>query len=891
MAVKKTELYRSLWASCDALRGGMDASQYKDYVLTLLFMKYVTDKYKGQKYADIKVFDKAHDTNRDPDKRTGCSFDDFIALKNKKNIGDGMDKVIARLAEENNSLKGVIDIVHFNDEAKIGKGQEMVDKLTKLIAIFQRPELYFAKNRAEGDDIIGDAYEYLMRNFATESGKSKGQFYTPAEVSRILAQVIGIDKCTNRDATICDPACGSGSLLIRALTETPFEIAGYGQEKESSTAGLAKMNAVLHNKPTIKIMPGNTFSDPQFLKTDDASELKRFDYIVANPPFSLKNWSDGLKEYGRFTGYGDRPPEKNGDFAWLMHILKTLKSTGKAAVILPHGVLFRGNAEGSIRKAIVDKGWIKGIISLPSNLFYGTGIPACILVIDKEGADNRSGIFMIDAGKGYVKDGNKNRLREQDIYRIVTTFNQQIETDPNYARFVPNKEIKEKNDYNLNISRYIDSSEPEDVQDIYAHIHGGIPEADIDSLWRFWEVFPKLKGSLLGAFRDGYYKLIVEEDQIRPTIFSDREFIAYGVKMDEAYLRWKTYADQELKTLKPGVSGKKLIERLAQVILDEFEGLVLIDKCSVYQVLLTYWNDVLGDDVSLIISEDAGYGVARETENITKETKKKDADGNPERKVVGWEGKLIPKDLVISELFPEEKRAIEELTELAAETDSRLAEMIAESEADSILTDMSDGGRVKSKDIRDKMTEIKKSVHTPLIDALVEFQKVFPEIKRKADYMDYIGEHILCEVAYADNGTVTRTSIAYALESARLEAPVPEAYEDDYKELEAALRLAKRLEDMTKTIKALEKELDTKARERYAALTDDEIMDLLVNRKWYYAIGNGINDLYRTVSHQLADRIMELSRRYENTLPDLLEQVSTCESKVKQHLERMGFTW
>ena len=519
------------------------------------------------------------------------------------------------------------------------------------------------------------------------------------------------------------------------------------------------------------------------------------------------------------------------------------------------------------------------------------GSKACILVIDKEGADNRSGIFMIDAGKGYVKDGNKNRLREQDIYRIVTTFNQQIETDPNYARFVPNKEIKEKNDYNLNISRYIDSSEPEDVQDIYAHIHGGIPEADIDSLWRFWEVFPKLKGSLLGAFRDGYYKLIVEEDQIRPTIFSDREFIAYGVKMDEAYLRWKTYADQELKTLKPGVSGKKLIERLAQVILDEFEGLVLIDKYSVYQVLLTYWNDVLGDDVSLIISEDAGYGVARETENITKETKKKDADGNPERKVVGWEGKLIPKDLVISELFPEEKRAIEELTELAAETDSRLAEMIAESEADSILTDMSDGGRVKSKDIRDKMTEIKKSVHTPLIDALVEFQKVFPEIKRKADYMDYIGEHILCEVAYADNGTVTRTSIAYALESARLEAPVPEAYEDDYKELEAALRLAKRLEDMTKTIKALEKELDTKARERYAALTDDEIMDLLVNRKWYYAIGNGINDLYRTVSHQLADRIMELSRRYENTLPDLLEQVSTCESKVKQHLERMGFTW
>lgn len=361
----------------------------------------------------------------------------------------------------------------------------MVDKLTKLISIFQRPELDFSKNKAEGDDIIGDAYEYLMRNFATESGKSKGQFYIPAEVSRILAKVIGIDKCTDHNATICDPACGSGSLLIRALSEDPFEISGYGQEKEVATAGLAKMNAVLHNKATV-IRAGNTFSEPHFTRIDDASELERFDYIVANPPFSLKNWSDGLREYGRFTGYGDRPPEKNGDYAWLMHILKTLKSTGKAAVILPHGVLFRGNSEGTIRKSIIDKGWIKEIISLPPNLFYGTGIPACILIIDKEGAENRAGIFMIDAGKGYVKDGSKNRLREQDIYRIVTTFNEEITTDVKYARFVPNKEIKEKNGYNLNISRYIDSSEPEDIQNIYAHIHGGIPAADIDALERFW---------------------------------------------------------------------------------------------------------------------------------------------------------------------------------------------------------------------------------------------------------------------------------------------------------------------------------------------------------------------------------------------------------------------
>lgn len=867
----------------------MDASQYKDYILTLLFMKYVTDKYKGQKYGDLIVFDKANDPNPDPEKRTGCSFDDFIALKNKKNIGEGIDKIIARLAEVNEGLKGVIDIAHFNDETKIEKNKEMVDKLTKLISIFQRPELDFSKNKAEGDDIIGDAYEYLMRNFASESGKSKGQFYTPAEVSRILAKIIGIDKCSDHDATVCDPACGSGSLLIRALEEAPFEISGYGQEKDSSTAGLAKMNAVLHNKATIKIMAGNTFSDPQFKKAEDASELERFDYIVANPPFSLKNWADGLKEFGRFSGYGDRPPEKNGDYAWLMHILKTLKSTGKAAVILPHGVLFRGNAEATIRQKIIDKGWIKGIISLPPNLFYGTGIPACIIVIDKEGAKNRSGIFMIDASKGYIKEGSKNRLREQDIYRIVTTFNEKITTDPKYARFVLNKEIKGKNEYNLNISRYIDSSDSEDIQDIYAHIHGGIPIADIDALEHFWKVFPSLKDELFDVFSEGYYKLNVEEDVIRQTIYSNEEFIAYGEKIDEAFSNWRNYADAKLKNLRTDISTKDLIVKLAQSILREFEDLSLINKYDVYQILLAYWNEELSDDVSMIISDEAGYGAARKTENIMKETKKTDANGNPKLKVVGWEGKLIPKKLIISALFSEEKRAMDDLMEFVAETDSRLMSLIEESAENSAFSEVIEGGKVKSKEIRKKMNEIMSHVHTPLIDGLVKLQNMLP--MKKKEYVEYINNNIILEVAYTDKRTVTKTSVAYALGIARSEAPVPDVYADDYKELKAAFKLAKKSEESTKLIKEMDKELDEKARKRYLTLTDDEIIELLINKKWYDTIGVGINELYATISYQLSDRIIELSKRYKNPLPNIMKQTADCEIEVKKYLERMGFTW
>ena len=549
MAVKKSELYSSLWASCDALRGGMDASQYKDYILTLLFVKYVSDRYKGVDYSDIEI----------PD---GGSFDDMVNLIGKKNIGEGINKVIAKLAEANN-LRGIIDKVSFNDPDKLGKGEEMVDKLGKLINIFRRPELDFSGNRAEGDDLIGDAYEYLMRKFATESGKSKGQFYTPAEVSRILAKIIGISKENNHNATIYDPACGSGSLLIRAINEAPVSLSGYGQEKDTTTAGLAKMNAVLHNLATADIRSGNTFSDPQYFEPNtDNTVLRRFNYIVANPPFSIKNWTDGLKkEYGRFDGYGERPPEKNGDYAWLMHILKSLKRNGKAAVILSHGVLSRGNAEGTIREKLVDTGYIKGIIGLPANLFYGTGISACIIIIDKEGADERTGIFMIDASRDFVKDGNKNRLRERDVYKIVTTFNEQIIDDPHYARFVPYDEIKgkNKNNYNLNISRYIDSGIVEDLQSIEAHLKGGIPASDIDSMAVYWRIFSELRNKLFSSLREGYYQLNVPKEEVRELIYSDAEFTDYAQKIGDAFTAWCETVDEKLRDLTEDDNPKQLI--------------------------------------------------------------------------------------------------------------------------------------------------------------------------------------------------------------------------------------------------------------------------------------------------------------------------------------------
>lgn len=589
MAIKKSELYSSLWKSCDELRGGMDASQYKDYVLVLLFVKYVSDKYAGDPNSLIEV----------PE---GGSFADMVALKGDKEIGDKINQIIARLAEANN-LTGVIDVADFNDQEKLGKGKEMVDRLSNLVSIFNSPGLDFRSNRAQGDDILGDAYEYLMRHFATESGKSKGQFYTPAEVSRIMSQVIGLAGATDSKQSIYDPTCGSGSLLLKAHDEakstTGLDLAIYGQEMDNATSALAKMNMILHDCPTAEIWKDNTLSSPHF--KDAMGNLKLFDFIVANPPFSTKAWSNGFNpaedEYSRFS-FGI-PPDKNGDYAFLLHMLTSLKSTGRAAVILPHGVLFRGGAEGVIRKRILQQGYIQAIIGLPANLFFGTGIPACIIILDKAGSAGRKGLFLIDASKGFIKDGNKNRLREQDIHKIVDACTQQREL-PKFSRLVPLAEI-EANDFNLNIPRYIDTSEAEDLQDIDAHLHGGIPERDVNALQAYWEVMPNLRSALFAPQRPGYLQLKVPQAEIKPGIFAHPEFTAFNQTISSLFDAWRNEHRPRLQSIAIGDRPKALLNTLAEDLLHRFEAAPLLDAYDVYQHLQDYWYAILQDDVYQLV--------------------------------------------------------------------------------------------------------------------------------------------------------------------------------------------------------------------------------------------------------------------------------------------------
>jgi type I restriction enzyme M protein len=482
-----------------------------------------------------------------------------------------------------------------------------------------------------------------MKNFATESGKSKGQFYTPAEVSKIIAKIIGINITTIKTPIVYDPACGSGSLLLKVADETDKNVKLCGQEMDVATAGLARMNMILHDNATAEIKRENTLSTPLF---KDGNKLKMFDFVVANPPFSFKSWSNGLKdpdEFDRFKDFGT-PPEKNGDYAFLLHIIRSMKpETGKGACILPHGVLFRGGAEGGIRTNIINRGYIKGIIGLPPNLFYGTGIPACIIVLDKENAGKSKGIFMIDASKGFIKDGSKNRLRAQDIHKIVDTFNRQLEI-PKFARMVSVAEIK-KNEYNLNIPRYIDNQETEDIQDIEAHLKGNIPERDVEDLQKYWDVYPTLKTTLFGnSKRKGYNTLKIKPEEIKNTIFSHPEFTKYAKTMEKTFTAWKLENTTLLKKFSIGAKPKAIIQKISEDILESFSKTNLIDKYDIYQHLMEYWAETMQDDMYLIAVD--GWKV-----ELTPVKGKKGET----------ECDLVPKSLIINHYFAAEKHTLEDL--------------------------------------------------------------------------------------------------------------------------------------------------------------------------------------------------------------------------------------
>ena len=820
MAVKKSELYSSLWESCNQLRGGMDASQYKDYVLVVLFLKYISDKAKADKDYLLNI----------PE---GCFWEDILALRYKSNIGERLNEIIHQIAEEND-LSGVIDTADFNDDTKLGKGKDKVDTLSKLVTAFTKNALDFSSNRAGDDDLLGDAYEYLMKNFASESGKSKGQFYTPGEVSRVMAKVIGIHQDLHENISIYDPTCGSGSLLLRALSESlhPNNTALFGQEKDINNVGMAKMNMILHGYECSDIQQGDTLNNPQFLSSPTA--LQTFNYVVANPPFSQKSWLKSAKENDMFERWGNGvvdmeegsrtpssigvPPEKNGDYAFLLHIIKSMAADGKGACILPHGVLFRGNAEGEIRKNIVKAGYIKGLIGLPQNLFYGTGIPACIIILDKQEASDRKGIFMIDAKDGFVKDGNMNRLREEDIQRIVDTWEAWVDV-PHYARFVPQEEI-EKNDYNLNIPRYIEARDTEIEQNIEAHLKGGLPKHDIDQLSDYWEALPTLKDELVKYQGNGYYAWAVSREQIDGIINDNEDYqtqqatLKHHCRTDFMEQWQETIYDLAESSEKP----KALIERMGQSIRNLFgEGNLLVDEYDAYEQLMNYWAETMQDDVYMIMAD----GWKLNLRPKLKEDKK-------EKKMVPvvvktWndlESDLLPVEYIVNRFCKSELDACDELSASIAFMENEVANLVEEND-----------------DVFDAKNFEKEKVN-------------LASVKKRA-------------------------KVTKGEEQARL---------IEWIEWQNSIKAEKA------KLKEANDKLLSRVKEEYDLLAQNEMkVKNLVKEKWVNAISTRIeSELSRSIE-QLKSQLSAISDRYDQTLPSIDKEVEDYESRVNAHLAQMGF--
>jgi type I restriction enzyme M protein len=826
MAIKKSDLYSSLWASCDELRGGMDASQYKDYVLFMLFIKYVSDKYgDSDDFAPPVTIP------------LGARFKDMVALKGKSDIGDKINTQVIQPLIDTNARLARSDFPDFNDPNKLGEGSAMVERLSNLIGIFQKPELDFSKNRAENDDILGDAYEYLMRHFASQSGKSKGQFYTPSEVSRIMAKVVGISPANAvASTTAYDPTCGSGSLLLKVAAEAGKPITLEGQEKDVTTAGLARMNMILHDFPTANIVQGNTLAAPKF---KDGERLRTYDYVVANPPFSDKTWITGLTpeqdDYQRFT-WGV-PPAKQGDYAYLLHIIRSMKSTGKAACILPHGVLFRGNAEAVIREKLVRSGILKGIIGLPANLFYGTGIPACILVLDKENAAARKGIFMIDAAKGFIKDGAKNRLREQDLHKIVDAFTKLAEW-PRYSRMVPLAEIADpKNDFNLNLPRYIDSTEPEDIQDIDGHLRGGIPERDLDALSNYWKVIPGVRNALFAsAGRAGYAQLKRPIAEVKATIFAHPEFTAFNQAATQVFADWKQASIPQLKGFAKNSHPKPLIEALSEDLLARFKPTPLVNAYDVYQHLMDYWMETMQDDCYLIA--DAGWQAGAQPREVVKI---KDANGKlvwPKASFDYTKGKrrfksdLIPAPILIARYFIAERDAIEALEAKLADVEQQLQERMEESSGEEgllaeVIEGEGDKQKITAKAVKARLKEIGKDPD----DA--------DERKALQDYADLLDKQT----------------------------------------------------DIKAKLKAAQDDLEVKLDAKYPKLTEEDIKALVVDDKWLSTLADAVQGELDRVSQTLTSRIRQLAERYATPLPQLTQELETLSARVDAHLKKMGAVW
>lgn len=869
MALKKSEIYSTLTKCANKLRSnsGIGAESFKNYVLIILFLKYVSDKVKSGDNTVLEI----------PE---GCYFEDIVALKGKKTIGDSLNKIIEKISEAN----GLQDIINLSDhdfcDKKLGNAEDSSKLISELIAAFQDDGLDFSHNRAADDDLIGDAYEYLMRNFASLAGKDKGQFYTPTEISRLMALLIGIDQDDRSMVSAYDPTCGSGSLLLRVRAAAKHNVSLDGQDIDPANIELSYMNMVIHGCETPSILQGDTLNSPKHVVN---GKLQTYDYVVSNPKFSLHNWMLTAKdndEYGRWNPDMGVPPQQYGDFAFLLHCVKSLKPGGKCAIILPNGVLTRGGDEERLRKWLIEQRLLSGIIAFPANAFYGTSIAGNVLVLDNHRVQD--GVFFIDASElGYKDADSKIRLREQDIKRVIDVWKRRKD-EPHFAHLstfettqlegedTPMYEIQ-RNGFNLNMSRYVVPKDKEIHQNIDGHLHGGIPVFDIDRLQQYWEICPSLRTVLFTPFRKGFFSLAVEKQKVSETISNEASFKAQRDVFNSTIQKWCDQTKPLMMAVGKDSKPKEEIALWGQSILDTFlKDSSLVDAYDVYDQLLGYYNDTMQDDL-FMISRDGWMP------SLILPTKK-----SPKWTDLSCD--LLPVDLAVKVFLNDLKQEFDKKTETLAEIQEKQQTMIDEDEGN--FDDAIFYGKLNEKNIRTKLERC--TAHRLTDDEKVFLECLAPYLEKnnKANKAMIAELRKPFDYLFEDGQNITKKVVQKILDNSQNWEYSTEEQRNLWQQY---LDLLESEKTTKAEIKALDAQLYKEIVRIYGELTEDDARKVIVNDKWLTDISSRVSDEMQTVMHRIVTEVNDMHSRYEFTLGELSQSFAEKEALVFNHLKEMGF--